>query len=85
MPMVFPNLVTDRVHEIIVSTIEIQVTYPDGTPVADKPYELQLSTGGARTGRLDRNGKLREENLPAGAKVTLRLPGIPLLALEGGS
>jgi hypothetical protein len=79
--MKFNNLPTDQKNEITVSAIEIEVTYPDGSPLAGAQYELALSSGGTRKGSLSGEGKLKEDNIPPGTKLTLKLPGIPLLAL----
>lgn len=82
MSMVFPNLPTGRKNEITVGVIQVEFTYPDGEPVKGLNYEMTLSTGGSRRGTLDANGKLKEENIPPGAKGTVRLTGIPLIALS---
>lgn len=82
MPMVFQNLPTDQKNELTVGTIEVQFTYPDGTPVSGASYELTLSAGGSRKGTLDVQGKLKEENIPPGTKGVVKLTGIPLLALS---
>jgi hypothetical protein len=79
MGKVFSNLPLDKRNEITVATIEVQITYPDGAPVANANYELQWAGGGVSGKRTDANGKLKED-VPPDAKVTLKLPGIPLLA-----
>jgi hypothetical protein len=82
--MVFPNIPTDQKTEIVVGTIEVQFTYPDGSPVAGVGYELAIASGASRRGTLDGQGKLKESNIPPGAKMTVRLTGVPLLALAQG-
>jgi hypothetical protein len=81
MPMTFPNLPLDTKNDIEVATIEIQFSYPDGSPLQGTAYTLTLSTGGTRQGKLDGNGKLKESQLPHGATASVQLQGVPLLAL----
>jgi hypothetical protein len=81
MPLTFDNLPLDKKNEITIATIEMQFSYPDGTPVADTEYTMKLTTGETRNGKLDGNGKLKETKLPPEAKASITLKGIPLLAL----
>jgi hypothetical protein len=81
MSMVFKDLPTDKENVIVVGAIEVQFTYPDGSPVAGAGYELSLSSGGSRKGVLNAQGKLREANIPPGTQASVKLDGIPLLAL----
>lgn len=82
MTMVFKDIPTDKKTEICVGSIEVQFQTPDGNPVAGVPYELAIAGGDTRKGSLDAQGKLKESNIPPGAKMTVRLVGVPLLALS---
>jgi hypothetical protein len=77
----FKGLATDKLNEIVIGGIEVEVTYPDGRPAAGATYELKLNPGGVRTGTLDGNGRLNETNIPEGAKAELKILGAPVIAL----
>jgi hypothetical protein len=79
--MIF-RLKTDEEHTITVGAIEVQVQTPDGEPVAGQEYVLTLSDGSQRTGKLSAEGRLRESNIPPGTTASLRLTGIPMIALS---
>ena len=75
------RLDTDKKHEVVIGTIEVEVTFPDGSPAAGLNYTLALDKGGERKGVLDNHGRLRESNIPAGAKGTLAVKGAPVIGL----
>jgi hypothetical protein len=79
--LTFKDLKTDKLNEIVIGGIEVEVTYPDGRPAAGAQYELKLTPGGTRTGTLDGNGRLSETNIPEGAKAELKIIGAPVIAL----
>jgi len=81
MHMTFRDLKTDQKHELTVRVLEVEITYPDGSPCAGKAYELRLEPGGTRKGTLDANGRLVEKDVPQGAKGELSVEGAPVIAL----
>ena len=44
--LTFKGLQTDKLNEIVIGGIEVEVTYPDGRPAAGATYELKLNPGG---------------------------------------
>lgn len=81
MAMVFQNLKTDEVHEIVIGTIEAEFTTPDGKPVAGAPYVLTLSDGKRHKGNLTSEGKLRVTNLKPGLTASVEIVGNPILLM----
>ncbi len=81
MSMIF-RLQTDEAHAVTVGAIEVQVQTPDGEPVAGQEYVLTLSDGTQRTGQLSADGRLRESNIPPGTTASIRLTGVPMIALS---
>jgi hypothetical protein len=81
MPLIFKNLETDKKHEIVIGSISCEVTTPDGKPLAGARYVMTLSDGTSRKGSLTPDGKLTEQNLKPGTKASIRLEGIPMIAL----
>ena len=77
---VFRDLKTDVKNEIVIGTIEVEVTFPDGRPAAGAEYELKLDKGGTRKGMLDQNGRLVETNISPDAKGELLVHDAPLIA-----
>jgi len=56
--------------------IEIELLDNAGSPVADVEYEIHFSNGEVRRGRVDSNGKAREERIPT-ATHEIRFPNNP--------
>src|SRR5688572_18564227 len=46
--------------------IEIRLVDMEGNPVANEPYRIKLPDGGVRQGKLDSNGRAREEGIRPG-------------------
>ena len=46
--------------------VEIELTDPQGNPIAEHKYEIELPNGEVKKGTLDKNGKARLENIDPG-------------------
>ena len=82
MGMTFQNLKTDQKNEIVIGGITAEFTTPDGKPCGGAQYVLKLSDGTERKGTLSSEGKLTETNINPGTTASLRLVGIPMIALS---
>ncbi len=58
---------------------EIKLMDEDDKPLANAAYEMHLSDGTVRKGKVDKDGKAKEDNVPAGAYVIV-LPEIVITA-----
>ncbi len=76
------SCVTGQVHRFRKKTgvllplthwVAIELLETDRSPVAFEPYEIKLPNGAVRAGKLDRDGKAREERIPAGLCI-VRFP-----------
>ena len=61
---------------VINDTLEIELKDPDEEPIADEEYILYLPSGEIRTGTLDGDGCMTEENIPPG-HCDIRFPNLP--------
>lgn len=55
--------------------IDVVLTTPEGEPVPDEKYVLTFADGTEREGKLDREGRAREEDVPPG-KVSVIFPDL---------
>ena len=65
----------DETDEESTHFISFELKYEDGKPVPDEPYKVKLSDGSIKSGKTDKDGKVRIDGVPDG-KCEVNYPRI---------